>query len=59
VLVPVWLLSYRHGARAYQVIVNGHTGRIAGRYPRSAWKIALLVLVAVLIALAVITFSEG
>jgi hypothetical protein len=58
VLVPVWLLSYNYGARAYQVIVNGYTGRIAGRYPRSVWKIVLLVLLAVLVALAVITLSE-
>ncbi len=43
VLVPVWLLSYDYGARAYQVLVNGSTGRIAGRYPKSPWKIALLV----------------
>ena len=26
VLVPVWLLSYNYGAKAYQVIVNGYTG---------------------------------
>jgi hypothetical protein len=43
----------------YQVIVNGYTARIAGRYPRSVWKIVLLVLLALLVALAVITFSEA
>ncbi len=43
VLVPVWPLSHDYGARAFQVIVNGYTGRIAGRYPRSPWKVALLV----------------
>ena len=59
VLVPVWLLSYNYGARAYQVIVNGYTGQIAGRYPRSVWKIVLLVLLALLVALAVITFSNN
>jgi hypothetical protein len=52
VLVPVWLLSYDYGARAFQVIVNGYTGRIAGRYPKSPWKIALLVAG---VALAVLT----
>ena len=59
VLVPVWLLSYNYGARAYQVVVNGYTGRIAGRYPRSVWKIVLLVLLALLVALAVVTFSNN
>ena len=43
VLVPVWLLTYDHGAKSFQVVVNGATGRIAGEYPKSAWKIALLV----------------
>jgi len=51
VLVPVWLLSYTYGASAFQVIVNGYTGRIAGRYPKSIWKIVLLVLLAAIAAL--------
>ena len=43
VLVPVWLLSYTYGRSAFQVIVNGYTGAIAGRYPKSLWKILGLV----------------
>jgi hypothetical protein len=60
VLVPVWLLSYNYGARAFQVIVNGYTGRIAGRYPYSPWKILLLVALAagVLIAVAVLSIER-
>jgi hypothetical protein len=58
VLVPVWLLTYTYGRRTYQVLVNGCTARIAGRYPRSAWKIVMLVLLALLVAAAIITFSE-
>ena len=37
-----------------QVVVNGYTGRIAGRYPYSPWKIAFLVLLAIV---AVIVFG--
>ncbi len=44
VLVPIWLLVYMFGSKSYQVVVNGYTGRIAGRYPYSPWKIALLIL---------------
>ena len=60
VLVPVWLLSYTYGAKAFQVIVNGYTGRIAGRYPYSLWKILLLVALAaaVLIALAWLNLEQ-
>ena len=45
-LGPLWLLTYRFGASAYQVVANGYTGKLAGRYPKSVWKILLLVLAA-------------
>ena len=59
VLVPVWLLSYNFGRRAFQVIVNGYTGQIAGKYPYSVWKIVLLVLAVVIVAIVLITLNEG
>ena len=59
VLVPVWVLSYNHGARAFQVLVNGYTGTIAGEYPKSVWKIVLLVVAAVLAALIVASLSDN
>ncbi len=54
VLVPVWLLSYDYGSRNFQVVVNGYTGRMAGKYPKSWWKIlALAVSLAFIAALLV------
>ena len=47
VLVPIWLLVYMFGSKSYQVVVNGYTGRIAGRYPYSPWKIFFLVVFAI------------
>jgi hypothetical protein len=44
VLVPVWLLTYNYGARNFQVVINGFTGAIAGRYPKSWIKIMFAVL---------------
>lgn len=58
ILVPVWLLSYNYGARAFQVLVNGYSGRMAGAYPKSIWKILLLVVVAVLAAVVVSLISD-
>ncbi len=55
ILVPVWLLTYTFGPKTFQVVVNGVTGRIAGDYPKSFWKIAFLVLVAVLAALLILS----
>jgi hypothetical protein len=56
ILAPVWLLSYTYGARVFQCAMNGVTGAIRGEYPKSPWKVALLVLAILLvlwIALAV------
>jgi predicted RNA-binding Zn-ribbon protein involved in translation (DUF1610 family) len=58
VLVPIWLLSYNYGRRAFQVVVNGYTGEIAGRYPYSWIKIALLVLVAIIAVIVFASISE-
>jgi hypothetical protein len=52
-LLPVWLVSFDFSGKPYQVLVNGVTGAIAGRYPKSAWKIFFLVLF-ILILIAII-----
>jgi Zn finger protein HypA/HybF involved in hydrogenase expression len=56
-LVPVWLLTYNYGRKAYQVLVNGYTGKIAGEYPYSVWKV-LIVILAILIALSIAIVLE-
>ncbi len=44
ILTPIWLLTYNYGAQNYQVVINGYTGVIAGRYPKSWVKIFFAVL---------------
>jgi hypothetical protein len=46
ILVPIWLLTYNYGAQNFQVVINGYTGTIAGKYPKSWVKITLAVLAA-------------
>ena len=58
ILVPVWLLSYTYGNRLWQVVVNGYTGKMAGEYPKSFWKIALLVLLAIIVGLVLLSVQE-
>lgn len=53
ILVPVWILSYHHHGRPYQLLVNGVTGTVAGERPYSAWKILGLV-IALIAALALL-----
>jgi predicted RNA-binding Zn-ribbon protein involved in translation (DUF1610 family) len=58
ILVPIWLLTYTYGAKVYNVIANGYTGRIAGRYPLSFWKVALAVALAIIAALIFFAISQ-
>ena len=50
VLVPLWIVAYNYGSRTFQVLVNGQTGRIAGKHPYSWVKIALAILAALIVA---------
>ena len=57
-LLPIWVLSYTYGAKTFQVVANGYTGDIAGQYPKSFWKIALLVLAALVVLLIFIAAQQ-
>jgi hypothetical protein len=57
ILVPIWLLTYTFGAKTFQVVANGCTGVLAGRYPKSPWKI-LLVVLAALLAIMIIALAN-
>src|SRR5579871_6781076 len=43
ILVPVWLLTYNYGTKNFQVVINGYTGRISGKYPLSWTKILFAI----------------
>lgn len=58
ILVPVWLLTYTFGAKTFQVVANGYTGVLAGQYPKSFWKIAFVVLLAI-IAIGILIASQN
>jgi hypothetical protein len=59
VLLPVWVLSYNYFGTAYQMLVNGYTGKIAGRYPKSWVKITLLVLFIIIAVLIIMMMASG
>jgi hypothetical protein len=59
VLLPVWVVSYDYGKRAFQVVVNGVTGTVAGESPKSAWKIVGLVLAALVVVAALVMFLNA
>jgi len=44
ILLPIWSLQYRFRGETYTVLVNGQTGRVAGKAPYSWVKIVLFAL---------------
>jgi hypothetical protein len=58
ILLPVYIAAYRFNNKVYQVLVNACTGEIQGERPFSAWKIAGLVFL-ILIVIALIYFISG
>lgn len=46
VLLPLWLLTYRHGTDEKQVVINAMTGKVYGERPWSVIKILFAILAA-------------
>jgi ribosomal protein L37AE/L43A len=59
VLLPIWLLSYTYGANSYQVIVNGYTGKIAGKYPLSWIKITIVSIIGIILIIIFFALFGG
>ena len=57
ILAPLWLLTYTYGAKSFQCAMNGVTGSIAGEYPKSPWKIALLAIVVLIVVVIAMSLS--
>jgi hypothetical protein len=53
ILLPVWILHYRHGGRPYRVVVSGIDGRTFGERPFSGLKLALWSAAITALAIAV------
>ncbi|TAG10377.1 MAG: zinc ribbon domain-containing protein [Verrucomicrobia bacterium] len=58
ILVPVWLVSYNYGAKNFQVVVNGYTGKIAGEHPLSWVKISLAIIAALILVLVIFSLRQ-
>lgn len=50
-LLPVWNASYAYKNKTYRFMVNGQTGTVSGKVPRSAAKITFFVLGCLAVAL--------
>jgi hypothetical protein len=52
-------MTYTYGKRAFQCVQNGVTGAIEGEYPKSWWKISLIVLALFIVVVIVLSATGG
>ena len=50
-LLPLWLGTYHYDGKAFQVLINGQTGKVAGRKPLDYLKVAAVTVAVVLVLL--------
>lgn len=53
-LLPVWIATWTFDGKVLRLLVNGQTGEVVGKLPRSNWKIAGAVSIVVLLVLMVV-----
>ncbi len=58
VLLPLYRASYSFGGKLYDYIINGQTGAVSAKYPKSALKILLVVLAVAAVIAGLILLSK-
>jgi ribosomal protein S27AE len=55
-MLPIYRFNYSHKNKQYSNIMNGQTGKLGGKYPKSGFKIALIVFGVLLLFLPFLLF---
>ncbi|HPH01846.1 MAG TPA: hypothetical protein PK297_02660 [Spirochaetota bacterium] len=58
-MLPVWLLVYVYRNKAYRVIINGQTGKVAGKKPVSWIRVLIAVAIVGAIVAGIILLAGG
>jgi DNA-directed RNA polymerase subunit RPC12/RpoP len=56
VLLPIYVANYQYNKKTYNFFVNGASGEVVGKYPKSKWKVAFIVIGALLLTAAAVYF---
>lgn len=57
-LLPVYRASYAYGGKVYDYIINGQTGKVSAKYPKSAIKIVLVILAVVAVIAGIVLLTK-
>ena len=58
-LVPAWLVAYRFQGKAFQVVMDGRSGKIKGKRPFSVVKIVALIVILVALIVAIVVLVKS
>ncbi len=58
ILLPAYFSAFRYKNKVYPIAINGQTGKVAGKYPKSVFKIIMAILL-VLIILGLLVLILG
>lgn len=59
-LLPVWISSFKYNDKVYSFMVNGRTGKVAGKYPISPWRVLAAVgIVLAIVIVGYLLFRDG
>ncbi|MCK5848375.1 MAG: hypothetical protein KAH01_04185 [Caldisericia bacterium] len=56
--LPVYTMAYFFNGKTYQILINGDSGQIVGDYPKSVWKIILIIFAVLIIAGLIWYFTQ-
>lgn len=59
VLLPIYSTTYYYKGKEYHVLINGQSGVISGEYPKSAFKIAMIIIVIIIIIVFVFYYINS
>lgn len=54
ILVPVYFINFKYKQKDYTAVLNGQTGTLGGKLPKSGWKIAFTIIIPILIIASII-----
>lgn len=58
ILLPLYRASYSYGGKLYDYIINGQTGTVSAKYPKSAIKIILTLLVVAAVIAGIVLLTK-
>lgn len=57
-LLPIWISSFKYNDKVYQFMVNGQTGKVAGKTPISPLRVAIAVLIGIAVIAGIAYLSS-